>query len=304
VRVLLIVNAAASSVTARGQVVIQQALSAEHDVRVAETSRRGHASRLARSAPNEGAEVVVVLGGDGTLNEAANGLLGTDCALAVLPGGSTNVFARTIGMPNDPVAGVDVLLRALERGSIGPVGIGTANGRAFLFHTGLGFDAAVVAEVERHPGLKRWAGHPLFALAAVDTWLRRYDRHRPHFAVHLPDGTVVDDGYFTIVLNTDPYTYLGNRPFTVAPDAGLDRPLVAVTVRTLALRPLLRVAGAALRRDGDVAGDPAVDYRAGLEGLRVVGHRPFPYQLDGDHLGAVDEVVFHHVPDGLRLVMP
>jgi diacylglycerol kinase family enzyme len=103
VRVLLLVNSTASSVTPRGRVVIQKALSADHDVTLAETSRRGHATRLARGAAADGVEVVVALGGDGTLNEAANGLAGTDCALAPLPGGSTNVFARTLGLPNDPI---------------------------------------------------------------------------------------------------------------------------------------------------------------------------------------------------------
>ena len=100
-RVLLVVNAFASSVTARSMVVIRKAFSADHDVEMVETTRRGHAARLARGAANEGVDVVVVMGGDGTLNEAANGLVGTDTALAVLPGGSTNVFARTIGLPND-----------------------------------------------------------------------------------------------------------------------------------------------------------------------------------------------------------
>src|SRR5438105_14688468 len=129
-KLLLVVNSSASSVTARGRVVIQKALSADHEVSVAETTRRGNATRLARSAATTGTEVVVVLGGDGTLNEAANGLLGTDCALATLPGGSTNVFARTLGLPHDPVEATGVLLDALDAGSIRRVGIGTVNGRA------------------------------------------------------------------------------------------------------------------------------------------------------------------------------
>src|SRR5215207_4465437 len=112
-KVLLIVNSSASSVTARGKVVIQKALSADHDVTVAETRRRGHATRLALDAAADDTEVVVVLGGDGTLNEAANGLAGSDTALAALPGGSTNVFARTIGLPNDPIEATGDLLAAL-----------------------------------------------------------------------------------------------------------------------------------------------------------------------------------------------
>ena len=179
VKMLLLVNSKASSVTPRTRVVIGKALSADHDVTVAETSRRGHATRLAQGAAATGTEVVIVLGGDGTLNEAANGLAGTASALAPLPGGSTNVFARTIGLPNDPIEATGVLLDALARRSIRRVGLGSVNGRYFLFHTGVGFDAAVVEQVERRSGLKRYAGHPLFVYAGFDTWIRHYDRSRP-----------------------------------------------------------------------------------------------------------------------------
>src|ERR671912_1976787 len=116
-RVLLLVNSSASSVTPRSRVVIQKALSADHDVTLAETSRRGHATRLAQGAAADGVDVVVVLGGDGTLNEAANGLAGTETALAPLPGGSTNVFARTLGIADDPVEATGQLLSSLNRES-------------------------------------------------------------------------------------------------------------------------------------------------------------------------------------------
>ncbi|MEY2571184.1 MAG: hypothetical protein QOE63_1534, partial [Acidimicrobiaceae bacterium] len=123
--------------TARGRVVIQKALSADHDVTLAETNRRGHATRLAQSAANAGVDVVVCLGGDGTLNEVANGLAGTSTALAPLPGGSTNVFARTIGLPNDPIEATGALLDGLAADRIEPVGLGNVNGRYFLFHVGI-----------------------------------------------------------------------------------------------------------------------------------------------------------------------
>src|SRR5947209_6002466 len=260
-KLLLIVNSSASSVTARARVVIQKALSADHDVSVAETSRRGHATRLAQGAARTGTDVVVVLGGDGTLNEAANGLVGSTAALGVLPGGATNVFARTLGLANDPIEATGALLEALARGSIRPVGVGSVNGRYFLFHVGVGYDAAVVEQVEKRAGLKRYAGHPLFAWCAVATWLRHYDRSRPRFAVHLADGTVVDDGVFSIVFNTNPYTFLGNRPFDAAPEATLDRGLVALTLRDLSLRTLLPVVAAALRKGGRVRGRRCTDYR-------------------------------------------
>ncbi|MBK5224575.1 MAG: diacylglycerol kinase family lipid kinase [Acidimicrobiia bacterium] len=303
-KLLLIVNSSASSVTARSRVVIQKALSADHDVDVAETSRRGHAARLAKGAANSGVEVVVALGGDGTLNEAANGLVGTDTALAPLPGGSTNVFARTIGLPNDPIEATGALLDSLAADSIRPVGIGSVNGRCFLFHVGIGFDAAVVEQVERRGSLKRWAGHPLFVYSAFDTWLRHYDRSRPRFSVHLPDGSVVDDGYFAICLNTDPYTYFGNRPLHLAPRAQLDSGLSMVTVRTMRLLPVLKLGLSALGSSGGLASGRHATVHHDLTDLVVRGYGPIPYQVDGDHLGAVDELRIRHEPDALRLVLP
>jgi len=303
-KVLLLVNSSASSVTARGRVVIQKALSADHDVTLAETTRRGNATRQARGAATSGTDVVVVLGGDGTLNEAANGLVGTDCALATLPGGSTNVFARTLGLPNDPVEATGALLDALERDAIRSVGLGSVNGRYFLFHTGLGFDAAVVRQVERRSALKRYAGHPLFIWAAVTTWMRHYDRSRPRLAVHLADGEVIDDGYLTLVLNTDPYTFLGNRPLHVTDAAGLDDPLTVLTFRSLKLPTILGVAASALGFGRSVERHRHVDLRTDVRDLRVTGHGPFPYQVDGDYLGEAAELVLRWEPDVMRLVIP
>lgn len=297
-------NSSASSVTARSRVVIQKALSADHEVEVAETSRRDHATRLAQGAAAAGVEVVVALGGDGTLNEAANGLMNTDTALATLPGGSTNVFARTIGLPNDPIEATGVLLDALAAGNIRPVGIGTANGRAFLFHVGIGYDAEVVHQVERRGSIKRWAGHPLFAWCAIDTWFRHYDRSRPRFAVRFEDGTVVDDAYFGICLNTDPYTFLGNRPFRLAPAASLDTGLSMVALRTLSVGPLIGLAGASLARQGGLRTGRHLEVRHDLGEIVIEGHGPVPHQVDGDYLGEVDRVVLRHHPGALRLVLP
>ncbi len=302
-KVLLIVNSSASSVTARAKVVIQKALSADHDVTLAETSRRGHAARLAQGAAATGTELVIVLGGDGTLNEAANGLAGTNTALAPLPGGSTNVFARTLGLPDDPVEATGALLDAVARGSIRRVGLGSVNKRYFLFHCGIGYDAAVVSLVERRGQLKRYAGHPLFVYAAVDTWLRHYDRKHPHFAVQHEDGTLIDDGYFGICFNTDPYTYLGARPLSLAPDATLDTALTMVTIRSLRLVTLLSLVARALRGKG-IARARSVDYHPNVTDFTIRGHNAFPYQVDGDYLGEVSTLRFRYEPEILDLVIP
>ncbi|MBX3285036.1 MAG: diacylglycerol kinase family lipid kinase [Actinobacteria bacterium] len=305
-KVLLLVNPFSSSVTARTRVVIRKALAGDHDVELVETARRGHATRLAQGAAADGVEVVVVLGGDGTVNEAANGLAGSSTALGVLPGGSTNVFARTIGLPNDPVESTALLLEALEAGSIRRIGLGWVNGRYFCFHVGMGYDAALVEQVERRSGLKRWAGHPLFIWAGLTTYFSHFDTKHPHFRVRYPDGDRVDDGYFGVCCNTNPYTYVGNRPFDIAPETTLENGLSMVTVRSMRADRLLRIMGKALKGGGALGKDRFIHYRNDVNGLLVEGldGKPFPYQVDGDYLGEIARVELRHVPDVMDLVMP
>ncbi len=303
-RITLIVNPSASSVTARGRVVITKALAADHDVTVAETARRGHATQLAAEAAAGGADVVVVLGGDGTLNEAANGLAGTATALAPLPGGSTNVFARTIGLSDDAIEATGILLDALSHGSTRRIGLGSVNGRYFLFHVGIGFDAAVVAEVERRGSLKRWANHLLFAWAAFDTWLRKYDRRRPRFAVRIPGRPTVDDAMFTVCLNTDPYTFISTQPFTISADIGLDSAMGVVTLRSLDARPLLSVVASALGTGARLRRSRSVDFCNDVTSLTIDGYGPIPHQVDGDYLGDVEHLELEFAPDVLTLVLP
>ena len=296
------VNAFASSVTARNTVVVHRALSQDHEVEVVETNRRGHATRFAQDAARRGLHVVIGYGGDGTLNEVATGVAGTDTALGVLPGGSTNVFARTLGTVNDPVRAVVQLVDGLDTERIAPIGLGQVNGRYFCFHTGVGYDAAVVARVEKHASLKRWLGHPLFITAALRTWVTDYDRTAPHFAVS-NDAFRVADGYFTVVLNTNPYTYLGNRPLDLSPAATLDRGLVAVTFRTLRVAAIVGSLAGALR-GGGVKPSAHLDVRTDLAQLTIAHDTPFPYQVDGDFLGTTRALQFRHVPNAVRLVRP
>jgi diacylglycerol kinase family enzyme len=214
------------------------------------------------------------------------------------------VFARTIGMTNDPIEATGELLAAMARGSRRRIGLGMVNGRYFLFHVGVGFDAAVVQQVEKRSALKRYAGHPLFAWAAVVTWMRYYDRSRPRFAVRFDDGTVIDDGVFAIVLETNPYTFVGNRPFNVAPEAGLDTGMSMVTFRDLGFLRIVGAAGSALGSGRRLRRDRCIDRRSDLSSMHVSGHGPFPYQVDGDYLGETGALEFRHEPDCLDLFMP
>ena len=304
VRVALIVNPVASSISGRSRVRIQRALSDAHDLVVRETSRRGHATRLAHRASKDGCEVVITLGGDGTVNEAANGLLGSDTALVPLPGGSTNVFARAIGYPNDAVAATRVLLDALDAGSIRRASLGSANGRAFVFHAGVGFDAEVVTRVEERGSLKRYGGHPWFIYNAVKTWAST-GRRNLTFDVVTDDGRSVQAARMAVAMNVNPYTYLGNRPLDLAPEVGLGTPLSLVTTTSLALPRLMPIVGIALgRRRGGLPDDGAFHHWADVRGVTIQAPRPFPFQLDGEPQAAVCELRLLHLPDAIRVVVP
>lgn len=305
VKLSLIVNPTASSVSRRSRVVIEQMLSAEHDLVVHETSRQRHATRLAHRASREGVDVVLTLGGDGTVNEAANGLLDThDCALAPLPGGSTNVFARALGFPNSAVDATRHVLDALAADSTRLAGVGMADDRAFLFHVGAGFDAAVVHRVEERSALKRYAGHPWFIAAALRTW--GSDQRRDlRFDVRTDDGRIVRGVQLAIALNVNPYTYLGNRPLDLAPEATLDTPLSIVALASLSASRLLPAARSA------VAGGPAGIPNAGatrhwplVHGAEFRSDHPFPYQLDGEPQPSVTRLRLEHRPDAIRVVVP
>jgi len=271
-------------------------------VSMAETSRPGHASSLARGAAAAGCEVVAVLGGDGTLNEAANGLAGTATALAVLPGGSTNVFARSIGLPNDPVEATGQLLGALDRRSMKQVNLGSVNGRYFLFNAGFGFDAAVVARADRRSTLKRYAGQPLFAWAALSAWVSGYDRSRPRMRVEVDGREVTADGRFAVCLNSDPYTFVRDRPLTLAPGTGLHTPLAVVTFSDLTLTAFLpAVAGAAT---GSRRLRPGMARTTGAQRVVITGYGPLPYQVDGEYLGEHEHFEVVNEGHALRLVVP
>lgn len=305
VRVALIINPFASSINPRIRVKIQQLLAKNHDLEVVETTKGGHAIRLAHRAATDGAEVVVALGGDGTINEVANGLLGnSETAIVPLPGGSTNVFARSLGYPNDPIEATNMLVDSLAARSMRTASVGLANDRAFLFHVGAGFDAAVVGRVENRGPLKRYVGHPLFIMSTLYTWFRGIDRKSPWFRIDSDDGRHLEDAHLAIALNCNPYTYLGSQPLDLAPEATLSTPLSVVALQTLALNRLIPAAVSAIRGDSGIPDGGSTSHWADVNKVTLRGHRPFPYQLDGEAMGVVDTLTIEHRPDAVLLLVP
>ncbi len=303
-KMMLIANSVASSYSARRRVVIRKALAADHDLTAVVTEYRGHATELAAQAASEGYDVVVVLAGDGTLNEAACGLIGTTTALAPLPGGSTNVYAQALGVPFDPVDAASVLIQSLETESTTRIGVGKVNDRHFLFHCGVGFDAAVIRQVEKYGGLKRHAAHTVYVLAAFDTWFRGYDRTQPICDIELADGERIEGVYFAIIHKMAPYTYLGKYPINVDRTANLHSPLALTAFTRCDVVTLLGSTVSAMGSGRFLRGRKGVIRRTALENFTVEGRMPFPRQVDGDDLGDTMRLEVSHVPDALTLVTP
>lgn len=306
-RVLLLVNPTASSVTRHRRAAVRRILAADHEVEVAETSRRGHATLLARAAAHDRFDVVAVYGGDGTLNEAATGLLHSDTALAPLPGGSTNVYAQTLGYPRHADDAAHALVAALEHDGIERVSVGTANERPFLFCTGIGFDASVIRRVERHSRrLKRMASHPLHVIAAFQTFFSAEGRR-----VHV-DITVDHDGKperltdvrFAIISKTSPWTFLGHRPLHIAPQAGLETRLSLTAFTRLRVLRLIGTAVSSMRSGKYLRSRKEIVQYNDLPGLLVRSATPFPYQLDGDDVGDTNELRIGLETDALKIARP
>ncbi len=328
-KVILLVNPTASSVTPRNQVIVSKMLDEFYELEILLTDGRGHAIELAKQAAKKGeAEAIIVLGGDGTLNEAANGVANSKMILGVLPGGSTNVFSRILGFEDDPVAASEQILNALKKRLFQSVNLGEVNKRVFLFHTGIGFDAQVVERVERSSDLKRSLAHPLFIYKALSTWFRHFEKSKPQFTVEFSKGDSIQSN-FSVCMNANPYTYLGMRPLDLAPqDAGLDKKLVAVSTTSMNSRIVMRLVRKALsnhvkkteekvqnqqisefraRHNAHkkaIQYDRAIDYRSDLDNFRIYSEKEFPYQVDGDFLGYVKELKFRHRKDSLQLIVP
>jgi diacylglycerol kinase family enzyme len=304
VRILLLVNSTASKVTARDCDAVSEVLAVEHTVDVRSTKGRHHATELARDAADRGSDVVAVLAGDGTLNEAAEGLATTGTALAPLPGGSTNVYARTLGIAASPTEAASRLLASLRRRAFVRIGLGVANGRRFLFHAGIGFDAAVIERVETKRPLKRYIAHPLYVAAAFDTWFRRYDRKRQRFDITLPNGETVAGAGFAIVSKTAPYTYLGTRGLIVAPEAGLNSALSLTAFQSMDPLTLMGGAASAMLSGRFLARRGGIVHHSGLTELDVNATRPFPWQVDGEVVAMTNRLEISYEPDVLDVVVP
>ncbi|MFJ6568445.1 diacylglycerol/lipid kinase family protein [Streptomyces sp. NPDC091292] len=321
-RALLVVNPAATTTSARTRDVLIHALASEMKLEVVTTEYRGHARDLAwQAAESDDVELVVALGGDGTVNEVVNGLLhqGPDPErrprLAVVPGGSTNVFARALGLPNDAVEATGALLDALREGRERTVGLGFAAGtpgtddesvpsRWFTFCAGLGFDAGVVGRVEQQRERGKRSTHALYVRQVMRQFLDEPNRRHGAITLERPGEDPVEDLVLSIICNTAPWTYLGNRPVYASPRASFDSGLDVLGLKKLSTPAVARYATQLLTSSPERG--PHGKHALALHDLSdftLHSKVPLPLQMDGDHLGLRKSVTFTGVRRALRVIV-
>ncbi len=303
-RMLVVVNPVATTISQRTRNLVVAALHGRYEVETVDTQSRGHATELCGEAAREGYDVVVSYGGDGTVNEVANGLAGCETPLTCLPGGATNVLCKMLGIPGDIVDATEHLLAMADEWKPRRIDLGTANGRAFTYSSGFGLDASVCKRIEQSPKLKRHRLREVFFVyAAVETVLREYVIRPPRMEVHV-DGRV-DRAITTIVQNGEQFTYLDDKPIYIAEGAALDGgTLAGVALRGVRPHDIPGIALRLLSQKRSIVGHRQIlDVRDVVE-LRCVSAdgRPIALHVDGDHLGDVTEAVFGVRPGALGVV--
>lgn len=284
-RARLILNPEARAVTPSLTHVIQAALEARFKLEATTTVARGHGTEVALEAVDDGVEVVIAFGGDGLVNEVANGLAGTATRMGVIPGGTMNVFARNMGLPNDPLEATDLLLAHSAVTSCKRIELGKANDRYFLFTCGCGFDAESALRVEAHRRAKRKLGEPYFYAAALATFLRSYFDREPYLLCEGSFGK--QEAVMAVALNAGPYAYLAGRPVMLSGQRTAAESLDLFILRRLRYAQLPTYAIGALFTGR--FGSESSTHR-NLKDFSVTGVEPFAVHVDGEPLELVDEV--------------
>ena len=315
-RGVLIVNPNATSMSRAVCELTVRSLAGLVDVRVEQTKYRGHARELAAAAHGE---LVIVLGGDGSINEVVNGVMsrggdegdgpegaeGADGSepplIAVIPGGGGNVFAQALGLPADAAAAVRRVREVIEAQSYRTIGLGLAGDRYFTFSAGLGMDAEVVLEVDRLRAAGRRESASLFLRTMVRHYFRGTDRRVPTLTVERDGQPPLTDLFLTIITNRAPWTYFRTRPVLPVPHPDFNSGLDLLALRRVRLTTIFYLVMQMLwiRRRPPRARDVLAVH--GAESLTVRSSRPIAFQVDGEYLGEIEAIKFEFVPQALRV---
>jgi diacylglycerol kinase family enzyme len=314
-RAVLIVNPTATSTTTARRDLLAHALQSRLELTVEHTRHRDHAGEIAQAAVQDGIDLVVVHGGDGTVSNVVNGLLGRPGespnghvpALAIVPGGSANVTARSLGIPPGPVDATNQLIWLLDR--YGPeknwrrIGLIDCGEHWAVLNAGMGVDAEAVAKVEaqREKGVKVT---PVRYISAAVRATVAYSRREPRLTVELPGRAPISGVYFVFVSNSSPWTYANDRPMYTNPCSSYESGLGVFGVTRLKVVPSLRLVGQMFSKQPKIEGEQVVrDDDAACVRVSCAGD-PMASQFDGDYLGVREQMTFRAVPDALAVVAP
>jgi diacylglycerol kinase family enzyme len=308
-RMLIIVNPYATTVSDRLKNLVVYALQGRFEVETVSTEAQNHATEIGREVRDHGYDVVVAFGGDGTLNEVVNGLAGTDVPVSVLPGGSTNVVCRTLGVPNDVVDATEHLLALVDEWEPRRIDLGKVDRRHFVFSCGAGIDATVVKRVDAHPRLKSATGPYYFTWAAVSAFYRAYLHNPVRLRVQVDGETV--EGVTALAQNSDPFTYFASRPVRVCEGVAIDDGTLALGVlKRAAQRDMPTLISRIFSEKRPAARHRQLQHFAGIAAATVTSvsetkdgvTRPFPVQVDGDYIGERTEVHLRVDPGALTII--
>jgi diacylglycerol kinase family enzyme len=308
-RMLLIVNPYATTVSSRLKNLVVYALQGRFEVETVDTEAQNHATEIGREVRDHGYDVVVAFGGDGTVNEAANGLLGSSTPLSCLPGGSANVFGKMLGIPNDVVDATEHLLALADEWAPRRIDLGTVDERRFVFSCGVGIDATVVRRVDAHPRLKSRAGPYYYSWAAISAFYRRYMVKPVRLAVEV-DGERAE-GITALAQNSDPFTYFANSPIRVCEGIAIDDGTLSLAVlRRAAQRDMPTLIARLFSERRPAARHRQIEHFDDVSAARIASAsqtkdgdpRPFPVQVDGDYIGEKTQLQLGVEPGALTVV--
>ena len=341
----MVANPAATSTSRTTRDELLRGLAGELKVDLAETTHRGHGRDLGAAAVADGVDLVVAFGGDGTVNEVVNGLLAGGPGphvppLAVVPGGSTNVFSRALGRSREPVRAGEEILESLRAGRTRRVSLGTASAigtstapvvvldpaaasaaadaaaadaaaaaddqawsepRWFTFAAGFGFDADIIARVEARRARGSRSTGSLYVREATSAFVLGRDRRRPTMTLHVPGEPALDGLFLCLISNVSPWTYLGARPVVPSPEASFDSGLAVFALGRMGVLRMLHHSRQVLARRPDARGRGVHRY-SDLAGLTLTAARPQGWQVDGDHLGTATGLRIRNVPAALLVI--
>lgn len=301
-RVVVIANPVASQFTGGSHRDVMAELAKTHNVEAMWPSSASEATAVAEHAVEDGASVVVAMGGDGMVHHVAQALVGTDTALGIIPVGTTNVVARLLDIPQRHTRAARLIGRSRDALSTGTARVTLGRGQTETVHhavfaCGLGLDAEVVRVADADPYHKYRFGSLHYARSALAVGLKDHPAVKPH--VRFVSGTQEKLGTTALVQFREVYTYFGRIALRF--QESLPRPMSVLVLERMKRRRVPAIIFRALAHR-DLGGLAEFEVWLEVTELEFEADPPVAAQADGEGLGLVDRGVIEWVPDSLLVI--